>query len=139
MKSATMKATLERLGVFASYSRPSVSDDNPFSEALFRTLKYCPAYPTGGFATIEDARAWVEAFVVWYNTVHLHSAIGFVTPLDRHEGRAEGIMSERRRVYEAARQRHPERWNGRDVRVWESPEQVRLNPRDGKSTNPEVA
>jgi len=128
MKSATMKATLERLGVIASYSRPHVSDDNPFSESLFRTLKYCPAYPKDGFATIGAAREWVAAFVVWYNTVHLHSGIGYITPSDRHDGGAEPIMKQRRKVYQAARRRHPERWGSRDTRTWESPDRVRLNP-----------
>ena len=80
MKGATMKATLERLGVIASYSRPRVSDDNPFSEALFRTCKYRPDWPTSGFASREDAQRWVAGFVGWYNTEHRHSAIRFVTP-----------------------------------------------------------
>jgi transposase InsO family protein len=128
MKGATLKATLERLGVIASYSRPRVSDDNPFSEALFRTMKYWPAYPRGGFEDVDAARKWVASFVAWYNTRHLHSGIGFVTPCDRHEGRAEPILARRRSVYAAARQRHPERWNGRATRAWEIPAEVRLNP-----------
>ncbi len=76
MKGATMVATLERLGVLASYSCPSVSNDNAYSESLFRTLKYCPAYPTQPFADRIAARVWVAAFVRWYNTQHLHSAMG---------------------------------------------------------------
>ncbi len=71
MKGATMVATLERLGVLASFSRPSVSNDNAYSEALFRTLKYRPSYPTHPFADLSAARAWVTAFVDWYNTEHL--------------------------------------------------------------------
>ena len=83
MKGSTMLATLQRLGIVASFSRPRVSDDNPYSEALFRTLKYRPWYPDRPFESIEEARAWVESFVAWYNSEHLHSAIGFVTPDDR--------------------------------------------------------
>jgi transposase InsO family protein len=127
MKGSTMLATLERLGIIASFSRPSVSDDNPYSEALFRTLKYRPWYPSRPFESIEEARAWVASFVTWYNEEHLHSAIGFVTPQDRHTGRDEAILAKRREVYEEARQRHPERWSGH-TRNWDRVEVVRLNP-----------
>ena len=79
MKGATMKATMEKLGITASCSRPRVSNDNPFSEALFRTCKYRPDWPTKGFATKADAQAWVKSFASWYNGEHMHSAIRFVT------------------------------------------------------------
>lgn len=127
MKGSTMQATLERLGIVASFSRPSVSDDNPYSEALFRTLKYRPWYPSRPFQSIEEARAWVASFVTWYNEEHLHSAIGFVAPQDRHTGRDEEILARRREVYEKARQRHPERWSG-STRNWDRVEVVTLNP-----------
>ena len=127
MKGATLKATMEHLGVIASYSRPRVSDDNPFSEALFRTVKYRPEYPNKPFASLEEARAWVAAFVAWYNDVHLHSAIGYVTPAARHDGRDEAILAARRAVYEEAHDRNPERWSGH-VRPWLAPATVRLNP-----------
>ncbi len=127
MKGSTMLATLQRLGVVASFSRPRVSDDNPYSEALFRTLKYRPDYPSGPFASLEEARLWVESFVCWYNTAHLHSAIRFVTPEDRHSGREEKILSQRRRVYERARKRNPRRWSGA-IRNWQPIETVYLNP-----------
>jgi len=127
MKGATLKATLESLGVIASYSRPRVSNDNPFSEALFRTAKYRPEYPRQPFESLEHARQWAADFVVWYNTVHLHSAIGFVAPQQRHCGRDEKTLARRSVVYEAARRRHPERWSG-DVRDWSSPRTVVLNP-----------
>ena len=127
MKGSTMLATLQRLEIVPSFSRPHVSDDNPYSEALFRTLKYRPEYPRGAFANIEAARRWVEDFVAWYNTEHLHSAIGFVTPADRHTGTDEAILTARQRVYETARKRHPERWTGK-TRNWERVEVVKLNP-----------
>jgi putative transposase len=135
MKGATMVATLERLGVLASFSRPSTSNDNPFSEALFRTLKYCPAYPTQPFADLVAARAWVEAFVHWYNTQHLHSAIRFVTPDDRHAGRDIAVLSARRGVYARARRRTPARWSGA-IRNWDSINTVRLNPEHGELADP---
>ncbi len=128
MKGATLKATMERLGVIPSYSRPRVSDDNPYSESLFRTLKYRPEYPRRPFESLFEARLWVEGFVAWYNCEHLHSGIGFVTPLDRHEGRSEAIFEARRGVYEAARRRHPERWSKGTTRAWDGPEEVLLNP-----------
>jgi transposase InsO family protein len=129
MKGSTMLATLERLGVMPSFSRPHVSDDNPFSEALFRTLKYCPQYPTAPFADLDAARAWVTVFVDWYNTVHLHSGIRFVTPDDRHFGREAGILATRAETYEAAKTAHPERWSGA-ARCWEPVGDVYLNPED---------
>jgi putative transposase len=128
MKGATIKATMERLGVIASYSRPHVSDDNPFAEALFRTLKYWTEFPNDPFDTPEDARAWADLFVAWYHHEHLHSGIGYVTPLDRHEGRAEAILEHRRAVYEEARQRHPERWSTGRTRAWTASADVILNP-----------
>ena len=127
MKGATMVVTLERLGVLASFSRPGVSNDNPFSESLFRTLKYRPEYPSKPFASIEAARTWVAPFVRWYNTQHLHSSIRFVTPDDRHAGRDVQILAVRQAVYEAARTERPDRWSG-PVRNWEPMAEVRLNP-----------
>lgn len=127
MKGATMVVTLERLGVLASFSRPSVSNDNPFSESLFRTLKYRPEYPAQPFADLTAARAWVRAFVRWYNTAHLHSAIRFVTPDDRHAGRDRALLAARHLVYERARARSPERWSG-DTRNWNPINVVALNP-----------
>jgi putative transposase len=132
MKGSTMLATLKHLGIVESFSRPHVSDDNPYSESLFRTLKYRPAYPRGAFESLETARKWVEDFVAWYNTEHLHSAIGFVTPEDRHTGKDEAILAKRRRIYEAARKRKPERWAGK-IRNWERVEIVKLNPEREKA------
>jgi transposase InsO family protein len=136
MKGSTMVATLERLGILPSFSRPSVSDDNPYSEALFRTLKYRPEYPDQPFGDLAAARAWVDGFVRWYNTEHLHSGIRFVTPEDRHSGREAAILAGRRALYARARAAHPERWS-RGPRCWTPVERVYLNPE--RSTPPAKA
>lgn len=127
MKGSTMLATLQRLGVVPSFSRPSVSDDNPFSEALFRTLKYCPSFPRKPFNTVSDARAWVTTFVAWYNGKHLHSGIRYVTPTDRHARRDNNILARRHAVYAAAKKRCPRRWSGA-TRDWSPIGAVYLNP-----------
>jgi putative transposase len=126
MKGATMLATLQKLGVAASFSRPKVSDDNPFSESLFRTLKYRPEYPRRPFESIGAARAWVADFVHWYNEEHLHSEIAFITPNDRHAGRDTEILKNREDVYERARRQNPNRWSGK-TRNWTPPKEVVLN------------
>jgi len=135
MRGATMRATLEWLGVTASYSRPRVSNDNPFSEALFRTLKYQTHLPYTPFATLDEARAWVARFVHWYNHEHLHSALRFVTPDDRHFGREDAILAERHRVYERARRRRPDRWSG-ETRNWTPTGPVYLNPQQPVDSSP---
>ena len=127
MKGATMLATMQRLGVVPSFSRPNVSNDNPFSESLFRTMKYVPESPRSGFASLEAARTWVAAFVQWYNFEHMHSGIGFVAPAARHNGHDVAILAARRAVYLRAQRRHPERWS-RHARTWSRPETVFLNP-----------
>ena len=127
MKGSTMVAMLEWLGILASFSRPGVSNDNPYSEALFRTLKYRPEYPARPFADLASASAWVEAFVRWYNTEHLHSGIRFVTPQDRHDGRDAALLAGRHEVYERAKLAHPERWSGA-TRCWAPIDEVHLNP-----------
>lgn len=129
MKGSTMLATLQNLGIMPSFTRPRVSEDNPFSEALFRTLKYRPEYPYGAFKGIGDARQWMAEFTRWYNTEHLHSGICFVRPIDRHEGRDEAILAARRAVYAAAKARHPERWTNRDTRAWKATKRVCVRAR----------
>jgi len=126
-KGFTMKAKLEYLGITPSYSRPRVSNDNPYSEALFRTVKYCPSYPRKGFAAIGDARQWCSTFVNWYNNEHRHSAIRFVTPVQRHAGKDRQILENRRKVYQEAKKRHPNRWSA-GVRNWDPIDCVWLNP-----------
>jgi putative transposase len=128
MKGATMLATLQRLGVIPSFSRPSVSDDNPFSESLFKTLKYRPSFPDGAFAGLAEANEWVRRFVAWYNTEHLHSGIRFVTPRSRHDGNDEQILKSRSEVYSQARLLNPKRWSGK-TRDWSKIEEVCLNPK----------
>lgn len=132
MRGATMLQTLRELGVAPSFSRPAVSDDNPYSEALFRTLKYRPRYPRKAFASLQAARTWVAQLVTWYNTEHRHSAIGFVTPEQRHCGADRALLARRRIVYEAARAKHPERWSGA-TRHWAWTDEVQLNPDKGKT------
>ncbi|WP_421654871.1 IS3 family transposase [Microbulbifer harenosus] len=137
MKGATMLATLQKLGVVASFSRPSVSNDNPYSESLFRTLKYGPSYPSKPFESISAAREWVHGFVQWYNNMHRHSAIRFVTPSQRHSGEEVSLLERRHAVYEDAKQRNPKRWPGR-TRNWNPVGGVWLNPSPEDQASQEV-
>ena len=127
MRGSTMLATLQMLGIVASFSRPKVSDDNPYSESLFRTLKYRPEYPHRPFESVEAARAWVTAFVEWYNTEHRHSGIRYVTPNERRHGIEGAVLANRARVYERARRKNPNRWS-RGTRDWTPAPAVFLNP-----------
>ena len=121
-----------RLGIAASFSRPRVSDDNAYAEALFRTLKYSPAFPRQGFATLAAARDWVQAFSDWYNTVHRHRSIQYVTPQQRHSGEDGAILRQRHALYQAARRQHPTRWSG-DTRNWNHIREVWLNPENDRA------
>ena len=134
MKGATLLATLQELGVVSSFSRPSVSNDNPYSESLFRTLKYRPEYPEKPFSGLATARDWVSCFVDWYNKEHLHSAIKFVTPEQRHGGQDEAILKRRTEVYQQAILNNPSRWSG-EIRNWDAIEEVYLNPEKQKIEN----
>ena len=131
MKGATLLATLQTLGVMPSFSRPSVSNDNPYSESLFKTLKYRSDYPGQAFESLLAARIWVGHFVQWYNHEHRHSAINFVTPGERHAGTDAVLLGKRVEVYEAARARHPERWSS-NTRNWQRIDTVHLNPNQNK-------
>jgi len=131
MKGATMLATLQRIGVVPSFSRPAVSNDNPYSESLFKTLKYCPQYPEKGFESLEDAKSWMTKFIHWYNHIHLHSSIKFVTPYSRHHGMDVKVLENRKIVYAAAKAKNPKRWS-RQTRCWDQDNQVFLNPRKVK-------
>ena len=127
MKGATMLGTLQNLGVMPSFSRPSVSNDNPFSESLFKTLKYHPGLPDKPFETLEEARLWCAGFQHWYNEEHQHSAIKFVTPGQRHRGEDKDILDRRKALYAMAKAAKPERWSG-PCRNWIRPAVVSLNP-----------
>ena len=135
MRGSSMISTLQWLGIVPSFSRPHVSDDNPYSEALFRTLKYTPAYPRLPFADGPSAARWVAHFVAWYNGEHRHSAIRFVTPDQRHQGTEHAVLARRHELYEQARQAHPERWS-RSTRNWVPIGLVTLNP---ERTPPQTA
>lgn len=134
MRGSTMIATLQSLGIVPSFSRPHVCNDNPYSEALFRTLKHTPAYPRLPFASGDAAHRWVAHFVSWYNTEHRHSAIRYVTPDQRHAGADVAILAHRSTVYERARQRKPERWSG-TIRNWTPVGLVELNPTGDRGLN----
>ena len=112
MKSQTMQIKLYDLGITPSHSRPRVSNDNPSSESLFRTLKYCPQWPSQGFESLPSAREWVGEFVGWYNNKHRHSQLRFVTPSQRHKGEDLKLLAGRDQVYTLAKQKHPTRWSG---------------------------
>jgi putative transposase len=109
MKSKPVAFLLADLGVTKSHSRPHVSDDNPFSESQFKTLKYRPEFPDR-FGSIEDARRFCQLFFSWYNTEHHHSGIGLLTPETLHHGRAEKVIQQRQQVLRQAYQRNPERF-----------------------------
>lgn len=128
MKGATMLSTLQRLGVETSFSRPRVSNDNPFSESVFKTLKYRPGYPAQAFESLNTCQSWVNTFVDWYNKEHKHSGLTFQTPENRHYGRSEAMIIKREQVYQTAKSLHPMRWGNRSTRNWKIPNVVWLNP-----------
>ena len=109
MKARSFAVTLAELGVLQSFSRPQVSNDNPYSEAVNKTLKYTPGYP-GRFASLDDARAYVRRFIAWYNYDHRHTGLNLHTPADVHQGRAAMVTAARQRVLEVAYAHHPERF-----------------------------
>jgi putative transposase len=127
IKATSVLAMLYWLGVKPSYSRPRVSDDNAFVEALFRTAKYRPEFPSKGFATLDDARQWGARFVHWYNFNHQDSGIRYVSPAQRHAGEDRSILAQRHALYLQARERNPARWS-RHTRNWEPIGAVALNP-----------
>ena len=136
MKGATMLATLQQLGVMPSLSRPSVSNDNPYSEALFKTLKYRPEYPLQAFSELAKARQWVAHFVAWYNLEHRHSGIRFVTPEQRHNGEDQALLHARTATYSAAKEANPLRWS-KAIRNWAWQAEVYLNPDKPNTAAPE--
>ena len=127
LKGTTVLAMLHWLGIEPSYSRPRVSDDNPYAEAVFRTAKYRPEFPVKGFAELDAAREWAARFVHWYNDEHRHSGIRYVTPAQRHAGQDRALLAGRHELYQRARQSNPRRWSGQ-TRDWTPVAAVTLNP-----------
>jgi len=127
LKATTVLAMLNWLGVMPSYSRPRVSDDNAYAEALFRTAKYRPEFPVNGFADLQAARTWGAGFVHWYNIEHRHSGIQYVSPAQRHAGEDQAILAARHALYSKAREQNPARWSGK-TRNWSPIGAVTLNP-----------
>mgnify|MGYP003977965245 FL=1 len=127
MKGSTMLMTLKELGVSASFSRPSVSNDNPYSESLFNTIKYNRFFSDDHFDVIEQAFECIEDVVSWYNFEHMHSSIKFVTPDQRHNLQDIELLSKRDVVYNSAKEITPARWSG-ETRSWKYIELVSLNP-----------
>ncbi len=116
MRSHTLRATLEKLNVLQSFSRPSVSNDNAYSESLFSTLKRRAGYPKS-FKSIEEAREWMSEFVDWYNNEHMHTRLNYITPAQRRNGKCQDIFDRRYKTFEKARSKHPERWSGK-IKNW---------------------
>ena len=126
MKGATLLMAMRELGVVPSYSRPRVSNDNAYAEALFRTAKYCPLWPQRPFDSLQEAREWVMKFVARYNEEHRHSALKYVTPAQRHQGLDTALLQQREQLYGRAQAQRPERWSG-EPRNWRPTGHVYLN------------
>jgi putative transposase len=124
------------LGVQKSHSRPHVSNDNPYSEAQFRTLKYCPTYPDR-FGSVADARQWGDDFFQWYNHEHHHTGLALLTPADVHHGRAAALLAQRQAILQRAYEAHPERFVKGAPQVPQLPVAVWINPAksDAESTS----
>jgi putative transposase len=118
---------LADLGVTRTHSRPHVSDDNPYSEAQFKTLKYHPTFPDR-FGSLQDARAFCQGFFPWYNTEHRHDGLGLLTPEVVHYGRVEGVLAQRRAVLAAAYAAHPDRFVRKPPEPLAPPTAAWINP-----------
>lgn len=137
MTSKTVTELLADLSVTRSHSRPRVSNDNPFSESWFKTLKYAPVFP-GRFGSIQQAREFMTAFADWYNHDHRHSGIGLHTPADVHYGHAPTVAAERSRTLAKARRTHPERFGRTDPapKILEMPEAAWINKPEQEQPEP---
>jgi putative transposase len=131
MTSKPVAFLLADLGVIQSHSRPHVSNDNPYSEAQFKTLKYRPGFPVR-FASIQAARAHCQEFFPWYNTSHRHSGLGLHTAADVHHGTAAAVRASRARVLTAAYHQHPERFVRRPAALPRLPAISWINPPEEK-------
>ena len=140
MRAKTFAQTLADLGLTKTHSRPHVSDDNPFSEAQFKTLKYRPGFP-GRFNGLPHTLTWCRDFFPWYNDEHRHEALNFLTPADVHFGRAAAVLAHRQRVLDVAYAAHPERFVRRPPAAGEPPKEVWINkpPTTTADDNPATA
>jgi len=136
MIAKSMSQLLIDLGVIKSHSRPHVCDDNPYSEAHFKTLKYRPDFPER-FGSLEDARAWSRPFFQWYNEEHYHTGLGLLTPASVHYGHHPSVQDQRQRILDAAFAAHPERFVRGRPTVQPLPEAVWINPPKEQETIPE--
>jgi putative transposase len=127
MTSKPVALLMADLGVTKTHSRPHVSNDNPYSEAQFETLKYLPDYP-GRFGSQQDARMWAKDFFYWYDYEHHHSSIGLLTRADVHYGRAQAVIQQRQQVLLAAYQKNPQRFVKGLPGPLQLPEAVWINP-----------
>ncbi|HHU36675.1 MAG TPA: IS3 family transposase [Treponema sp.] len=127
MKGITLVAFYYRLGIIPSFSRPRVSDDNPYIESFFKTLKYKCTYPRF-FTDLDHARKWFADFIDWYNKRHMHSGLQYVTPAQKRNGEHHSIFANRNDVIEAAKRKHPERWGNRETQKYMVNHQEVLNP-----------
>lgn len=138
MKGAAFLSTLSWLGITPSFSRPRCSNDNAFSESLFKTIKYDVGYPKH-FDSVKEAKSWFQNFVRWYNTEHRHSGIKYVTPEQRHSGEDKKILAKRKQTYENAKKRNPQRWVQNKIRDWSWVEEQVLNPENNEQKRRQVA
>jgi putative transposase len=134
MKSRAVALLLADLSITKTHSRPHVSNDNPFSEAQFKTLKYRPEFPQR-FGSLEDSRAFCRPFFRWYTTEHRHSGIAFMTPQDVHYGRATQILDTRSATMDAAFEAHPKRFKNKRPVLKTLPEAVWINPPVNESSD----
>lgn len=137
MKSKSVAHLLSDLGVTKTHSRPYTSDDNPFSESQFKTLKYCPQFP-GRFGCIEDAKTFCRSFFRWYNQEHRHSGINRLTPEMLHYGRADRVLENRARVLATAFEKHPHRFKRKLPQAGKKPKSVWINPPKEEEQNIDV-
>jgi len=138
MTSKTVAELLIDLGVAQSHSRPTISDDNPYSESQFKTMKYGPSYPER-FASLQAARVWMRQFAEWYNHEHKHSGIALLPPAVVHSGRAEEVLAKRQQTLNVAYEAHPERFPRGRPQVGQLPKQVGINlPRPSVSESTTV-
>jgi len=133
MKSKLVAHLLADLGVTKTHNRPHVSNDNPYSESQFKTLKYSPGFPER-FGSIQDARKFCQGFFTWYNSVHKHSGIGLLTPEQVHYGRAQEILEQRTVVLESAFKDHAKRFKGKVPKPFQLPKAAWINKPDDSQT-----